>query len=210
MVYFLNELSNANELPNIPIFVDSPLARRVTNIYRDHRQIMDDEVQTMLRHDTDPFGFPGLTYVGRQQESLDLNRREGPFVVISASGMCESGRVVHHLKHAISSIENTIVLIGFQARHTLGRRIMERRPTLRIHDQEYPLRANVEVLSGLSAHADALDFRWWFEAMHATSSIGQAYIDHGEEESGEAQAATLAEFCDEPPVIAEPGRTYEV
>lgn len=210
LVYFLNELSNTGRLPNIPVFVDSPLARRVTSVYRDHRDVMDDDIQELLRRDADPFGFPGLTYVGKQQESIELNQKDGPLVVISASGMCESGRVVHHLRHAVSSVENTIVMIGFQAEHTLGRRLVERQPCVRFFDQEYPLRANVELLSGLSAHADALDFRWWFEAMHATSHIGQAFIVHGERSAAEAQAQTLDEFCDEPPIIPEPGVAYEV
>jgi len=210
LVYFLNELSNAGRLPNIPVFVDSPLARRVTSVYRDHREIMDDEVQELLRRDADPFGFPGLTYVGRQQESIDLNQRDGPLVIISASGMCESGRVVHHLRHAVSNVENTIVMIGFQAEHTLGRRLVERQPTVRFFDQDYPVRANIEILNGLSAHADALDFRWWFEALHSRSHIGQAFIVHGERPAAEAQARTLDDLCDEPPIIPERGITYEV
>ena len=210
LVYFLNELHNEGKLPRVPIFVDSPLARRVTRVYRDHKDIMDAEVQNLLQHDQDPFGFPGMTYVATQQESMALNHREGPFVVISASGMCESGRVVHHLKHAVSRPENTIVLIGFQGRHTTGRKIAERHPYVKIFDREYPLRANVEVLSGLSAHADAQDFRWWFEKMHATSSIGRAFIVHGEEEQATALAQVLEEFCDEPPVIPEPHIAYEV
>jgi metallo-beta-lactamase family protein len=171
---------------------------------------MDEETQELLRRDTDPFGFPGLTYVQSQKESAELNFREGAFVVISASGMCESGRVVHHLKHAVSNIENTIVLIGYQGRHTLGRKLIDRQQFVRIHDKEYELKANVEVLSGLSAHADALDFRWWFQEMHRTSSIGQAFIVHGEEEGARAQAAILEEFCDEPPIIPQAGESFEI
>ena len=210
LVYFLNELYNSGELPPVPIFVDSPLARRVTRVYRDHLEVMDREVQELLRNDADPFGFPGLTYVGNQRESMALNEHSGPFVVISASGMCESGRVVHHLRHALSSIENSIVLIGFQAEHTLGRKFVDRAPFVKIHDCEFAVRANVETLSGLSAHADALDFRWWFSEMHSTSSIGQAFIVHGEGAAASAQADVLREFCDEEPVVAQPGVTYEV
>lgn len=210
LVYFLNELSNAGQLPNIPVYVDSPLARRVTSVYRDHKDIMDPETQELLRRDADPFGFPGLTYVQSQKESVELNRHDGAFVVISASGMCESGRVVHHLKHAVSNIENTIVLIGFQGQHTLGRNIADRKPVIRIHDRDYAMRANVEVLSGLSAHADALDFRWWFQALHSTSSIGQAFIVHGEGDAAAAQATLLEEFCDEPPIIPQAGQSFEV
>ena len=210
LVYFLNELSNENQLPPIPIFVDSPLARRVTSVYRDHADIMDEEVQELLRHDSDPFGFRGLQYVGSPQESAELNWREGAFVVISASGMCESGRVVHHLKHDMPHIENTIVLIGFQGAHTTGRKIADRRPSVRIFDEEIPLRAHVEVLSGLSAHADALDFKWWCEQLHVDSHIGQAFIVHGEGDGAEAQARTLEQLCDEPPIIPQAGQSFEV
>jgi len=210
LVYFLNELSNENQLPPIPVYVDSPLARRVTGVYRAHADIMDADVQQLLRHDSDPFGFRGLTYVGSPQESSELNWRKDPFVVISASGMCESGRVVHHLRHAAPHIENTIVLIGFQGRHTLGRKIADRAPSIRLFDEEIPLRAHVEVLSGLSAHADALDFRWWFEQLHADSSIGQAFIVHGEDEGARAQAQTLEPFCDDPPMIPRNGETFEL
>lgn len=210
LVYFLNELANRGELFGVPVFVDSPLARRVTRVYRDHQSIMDDEIHELLRHDTDPFGFPGLTYVGNQKESIELNQRDGAMVIISASGMCESGRVVHHLRNAVSDPANTIALIGFQAQHTLGRKLADREPHVRLFDEEYPLKANVEVLSGLSAHADALDFRWWFESMHATSTIGQAFIVHGEEAAANAQAELLDEFCDEPPVIPQAGQTIAI
>lgn len=210
IVYFLNELSNEKQLPPIPIFVDSPLSRRVTRAYRQHLDVMDEAVQEMLRTDSDPFGFQKLTYIETQTESMALNRRAGSFVVIASSGMCENGRVVHHLKHAISAPENTVVMIGFQAAYTLGRKIAERHERVRIFDREYPLRCHVENLSGLSAHADSNDFRWWFEKMHGTSHIGQAFLVHGEAESLQAQAQLLDEFCDEHPIIPQPGRVYEV
>lgn len=210
LVYFLNELHNEGRLPAIPIFVDSPLARRVTAVYRRHLDIMDSTVQALLRTDRDPFSFPGLTYLTTPQESMTLNHRPGAFVVISASGMCESGRVVHHLKHAVSRVENTIALIGFQGQNTLGRALADRRARVRIFDREYPLQARVENFSGLSAHADAEDFQWWFKAMHSTSSIGRAFIVHGEPVSAAAQARILDDYCDEPPTVAEPGKVYEV
>lgn len=210
IVYFLNELHNEQRLPPIPVFVDSPLSRRVTQSYRRHLDVMDEAVQQTLRNDADPFGFNKLTYVENQADSMSLNRREGAFVVIASSGMCESGRVVHHLKHAISKPENTVVIMGFQAEHTLGRRIAERHERVRIFDRDYLLNCHVENLSGLSAHADTDDFRWWFERMHSTSHIGQAFLVHGEGEALLAQAKILDEFCDEHPIVPERGRVYEV
>lgn len=210
VVYFLNELHNEGKLPVIPMFVDSPLARRLTSVFRDHKSIMNANVQDLLETDADPFGFPGLAYVASQAESIALNRRKGTFVVISASGMCENGRVVHHLKHAVSDERNTIALIGYQAGHTLGRRIHDRQSEVKIFDRLYPLKAHVEVLDGLSGHADVEDFRWWFGEIAKAGGIGQAFLVHGEPESSQALAQVLDEFCDEEPVLPKLGETFEV
>jgi metallo-beta-lactamase family protein len=210
VVYLLNELFNAGQLPRIPIFVDSPLARTLTAIFRRHPECFDDEVQKTLESDQDPFGFASLTYIATQQESMALNKRTGPFVVISASGMCESGRVVHHLKHTVSNERNTIVLIGYQAPATLGRQLSERRPYVKIFDREYALRARVEQLEGLSAHADLPDFKWWFEQMVRDEGIGQAFLVHGEAESAKGLAAVLTELSNEPAVIPQAGQTFTV
>jgi metallo-beta-lactamase family protein len=210
IVYFLNELMEEGSLASIPFFVDSPLATRLTEVYRRHQHEMDEEAQQSLRFDDDLFEFPGLQYVQSRQESAALNRRKGSFVVISASGMCENGRVVHHLKHAISNEKNTVIIIGYQAEHTLGRRIVERQPTVRIFDRDISLRAKVEVLNGLSAHADAEDFKWWYEHMARESGIGQAFLVHGESKSLEAMASLIHDFCDEDAIIPELHQSFEV
>jgi len=210
LVYFLNELFNAGALPHIPIFVDSPLSRTLTNVFRRHMDILDDSFNAARASDADPFGFATLSYVSTREESQALNNREGSFVVISASGMCESGRVVHHLKHAVSDERNTIMLIGYQAPYTLGRQIADRRPYVRIYDREYPLKAHVEQLEGLSAHADVTDFKWWFEHMARDEGIGQALLVHGEPDSAAALAEVLKDFCNEEPIVPRFGETFEV
>ena len=209
IVYLLNDLANEGRLPAIPMFVDSPLSKRITQAYRRHGDVMDSDVQKLLGTDADPFSFKGLKYVESTDESIALNRREGAFLVIASSGMCESGRVVHHLKHSISQPENCVVMMGYQAAYTLGRKIADRQPFVRFFDREFPLRCRVESLSGLSAHADSHDFRWWFQAMHGTSSIGQAFIVHGEDDAAQAQGQMLDEFCDERPIVAQRGLVYE-
>ena len=209
VVYFLNELSNSREIPQIPIFVDSPLSNRLTDVYRRHAEIFDEETQKILLLDTDAFAFPGLTYIASPAESMELNRREGPFVVIAASGMCESGRVLHHLKHAVERPENVIVIIGFQAESTLGRRIVERQPRLKILDRLYDLNARVEILNGLSGHADAEDFKWWFEHMASTTGIGQAFLVHGEPAAAQALSSILSGYCDHDPIIPQRGQSFE-
>ena len=206
IVYFLNDLFHAGELPRIPIFVDSPLASRLTKVFRRYDHTMDEDVQESLRSDDDVFGFDTLTYVGSQRESIGLNNREGPFVIISASGMCEGGRVVHHLKHAVDHEENTICLMGYQAPHTLGWQIANRQRYVRIFDREIALKAHVEQLSGLSAHADAEDFRWWFqESTKGGHSFGRACLVHGEEDHAQALAEILRDYCDEEPLVPQFG-----
>jgi metallo-beta-lactamase family protein len=131
-------------------------------------------------------------------------------MVISASGMCESGRIVHHLKNAVSDERNTVLLIGYQAPYTLGRQIADRRPFVRIFDRDFPLRAHVEQVEGLSAHADLTDFKWWFEHMHRDEGIGRAFLVHGEPDAAQSLAAVLRDLSNEEPVIPRFGETYEV
>jgi metallo-beta-lactamase family protein len=210
LVYYLNRLHNSGRLPRIPVYVDSPLSKEITSVYRRHMNELDGEFQRELQTDKDPFAFPGLRYVNSASESAGLNHLREPFVVIASSGMCEAGRIVHHLKHSVSDEKNAIVIIGFQAQHTLGRRIQERQPYLRIFDRQVPLRADVEVLSGLSAHADAADFRWWFDHLAATGGVGQAFIVHGEERSARAVAEMLENVSNEPAVIPHFRQTFEI
>jgi metallo-beta-lactamase family protein len=124
--------------------------------------------------------------------------------------MCESGRIRHHLKHTVEDERNTIVLIGFQAEHTLGRRIAERQPIIRILDRDYHLRARVEKLDGLSAHADIEDFKWYFSQMSAESHIGRAFLVHGERGPAESLARILHDLCDEDPVIPAANQSFDI
>lgn len=210
VLFFLRELMQAGSLPRMPIFVDSPLAGRVTEVFTQHLELFDAAAVRTLRQDRDLFHFPMVKYLDTPQESRELNRRKGPFVVIAASGMCENGRIRHHLRHAVEDEHNTIVLIGFQAEHTLGRQIAERQPTLRILDGDYQLNAKVEALGGLSAHADAEDFKWFFAHMSADSHIGRAFIVHGEQPAAHALAGILHDLCDEDPTIPRLNETFEV
>jgi len=210
LVYFLNQLFNSRELPDIPIFVDSPLSREITSVYREHGNVMDHEFQKELRSDRDPFSFANLRYIGSQQESMALNHRKGAFVVIAASGMCEAGRVVHHLRHAISNPKNIIVMIGFQAQHTLGRKLVDKWRTVKIFDRQIELNADVESLQGLSAHADTHDFKWWFDGLAKDRGVGKAFVVHGEPESAKALSEMLHDYSDEPAVVPKLGESFDV
>jgi metallo-beta-lactamase family protein len=136
------------------VYVDSPLAVNVTDIFRAHPECYDEELLEYMRTDPDPFGFARLTYVRDVEESKSLNTSRLPMIIISASGMCEAGRILHHLRNNVEDPKNTILIVGYCAPHTLGRRIVERRPEVKIFGEPYRLRAEVEVMNEYSAHAD--------------------------------------------------------
>lgn len=209
-VYFLNQLYNEGALPSIPVFVDSPLSRSITSVYRNHPEAMDAEYHRLAQSDKDPFSFPGLRYIATQSESMSLNQRKGAFVVIAASGMCEAGRVIHHLYHSISDPNNVVLLIGYQAENTLGRRIHDGMKTVRILDHQVEVNAAIETLEGLSAHADAEDFKWWFEGLAKVRGVGRAFIVHGEQDASLALSQLLDHVCDEPPTIPRYRESFEI
>ncbi|WP_417851189.1 MBL fold metallo-hydrolase RNA specificity domain-containing protein [Thalassoglobus sp.] len=210
IVYYLNELTNSGELNCLPMFLDSPLASRLTNVFRRYNHTLDADVQETLKNDDDPFGFECLTEIENQQQSIELNKRRGTFVVIAASGMCENGRVVHHLKQALPHEKNTVVLMGYQAPHTTGREIAERKERVRIFGRDVPVRANVVQLEGLSAHADIVDFKWWFEESTKRGHFGKVFLVHGEPDSAQALATTIRDYCDEDPIIPAFGESFEI
>lgn len=154
IVYELHELARSGRIPEVPIFVDSPLAVRATEIFRRHPECFDAEMNDLIGRDDDPLGFSRVTYVTKTEESKKLNRRPGPIIVVSASGMCEAGRILHHLKNTISGRRNAVVITGYQASHTLGRRLAEGVTRVRIHGDYYRVRARVAVFNEFSAHAD--------------------------------------------------------
>jgi len=193
ILYFLHELAGEGRIADIPVFVDSPLSSRITKVYRRHVDCYDAEARDLLDRDDDLFAFGRVRYVASVDESKDLNQQPGPLVVISASGMCEGGRILHHLKHTVSDEANCIVIVGFQAAHTLGRRIVEREPRLRILDDWFDLRAEVEVLNGLSSHADRNDFVHWFEA--SGDHYDHAFLVHGEAERCQGLVEAVRPYC---------------
>jgi metallo-beta-lactamase family protein len=154
LVYLLNVLFEEGRLPRIPIYVDSPLAVNATDIFRLHPECFNADVTELLKHDPDPFGFATLEFSRTAEESKAINRSQQPCVVIAASGMMEAGRILHHLRHTIEDARNTILVMGFQAENTLGRRIVDREDDIKIMGERYSVRAQVRQLPGLSAHAD--------------------------------------------------------
>ena len=192
LVYRLHQLVESRDIsPHLPIYVDSPLAIDATGIYRLHPEAYDEEVASFLLEDRhgDPFGFDMMRYTRTTSESKELNFLREPAVIISASGMAEAGRILHHLKNNVEDPRNTILIVGWQAPHTLGRRLVEKRPEVKIFGETYQLRAQVETINGLSAHADRSELLEWTRRLAKRPS--HTFIVHGEEEASVALAETL-------------------
>lgn len=193
IVYDLHALARDKRIPAIPIYIDSPLAVDTTSVFAMHPEIFD-RAESLVQAVQDLFRFELVHYTRDVSESKALNSQRGPMVIISPSGMAEVGRILHHLKNGASDPRNTIIIPGFQAEGTLGRRIVERKPTLRIFGDEVPLRARVEVLNGYSAHADRNELTRWIDAVRAKSNrVPPVYLVHGEPPSQEALAGRLRE-----------------
>jgi len=182
MVYALNELSEAQKIPSLDIYVDSPLAVDVTEVFRAHPECYDEETLALLQQERTPFGFRRLTYVREVEDSKRLNFLRDSAVIISASGMCESGRILHHLKNNIEDSDNTILFSGFQAENTLGRRILDGNRRVRIFGEEYDVRARVTRIEGYSAHADSEELRAWIGHFDR-QRLRAVFLVHGEPDS---------------------------
>jgi metallo-beta-lactamase family protein len=191
ILFALKQLRARGAVPNVPVYVDSPLTVKITEIFKLHPECYDAETLALLRGSESPFDFDELRYVTDKEASKEVAARDEPCIIISASGMCEAGRVVHHLKSMVESDRNTIVIVGFQAQHTLGRRLTEHRPRVRIFGVERDLRAQVVVLSGFSAHADQQDLLDYAEAVREKGHLREVFLVHGEPPAQRTLAAAL-------------------
>ena len=189
LLYILNKMEESGKLPPIPIYVDSPLSKAATEIHRRHADCFNDATRAMLAKGDDPFDFRGLKFLTTVEESMSLNAKEGPMVVISASGMCEGGRILHHLKNTVGDPLNLVLFTGFQAEGTLGRRIVDGATEVKIYGEMYPLRATVFTINGLSAHADRTGLTEYARSLGR--SVRRAFCVHGEEKYCEAHRENL-------------------
>ncbi|MBX3081537.1 MAG: MBL fold metallo-hydrolase [Anaerolineae bacterium] len=192
IVYSLHKLSLARKIPFLPIYVDSPLAVNVTDVFSNHPECYDQETRDFISGagaDRDPFGFKGLQYTRSVEESKELNFLREPAVIISASGMAEAGRIQHHLVNNIEDPKNTILIAGYQAENTLGRKIEEKEPSVRIFGEMFQLRAHVEKITGFSAHADRKALLDWAAAFKKKPV--RTFLVHGEEKPLNALADGL-------------------
>jgi metallo-beta-lactamase family protein len=211
LVYALHRLTEARKLPNIPIFVDSPLAVNVTEIFRLHPECYDRELHEFIMSDNhrDPFGFRRLTYIRSVESSKELNFLREPAVIISASGMCEAGRILHHLKNNVEDPRNTVLIVGWQAPDTLGKRLVERQPVIKIFGEEYNLRAQVETINGFSAHADRAELLDYARQLRP-ERLKSVFVVHGEESSSLALADGLHELGASSAFVPRRGEEFEL
>ncbi len=220
LLYVLHELYNEGAAPKLPVYVDSPLATNITKVFGEHPEIYDREThETFLERKENPFVFDAIRFVGSVEESMALNREESPHIVIAASGMCEAGRVLHHLRYKIHNPRHTILIVGYMAQNTLGRRILEQGseyeksgrtgapPILRFFNKEYPLRAHVRKIGGFSAHGDRNDMMRFLK--ESNLRIKRIAVVHGEED----QALAFADFLKDNGYVVKvpkPGETIQI
>lgn len=208
IVYYLHLLAKENRIPEVPIWVDSPMAISATGIFQAHPECYDRETyDSFLAENTNPFGFDDLHFSRRVEQSKQLNVMKEPAVIISASGMCETGRIQHHLIHNIGDDRNTILIVGYMAAHTLGRRILEGEEQVRIHGDWFHVRAEVAEIDAFSAHADYSEMAKWLE-ISDTSELKGIFLVHGEEEAQAHLTDYLADRGYPRPVSVRYGERY--
>lgn len=181
LMYYLSQLVHDNRIPDIPIFLDSPMAVDVTAVYTKSPEYLDDDAKKMLKDGRSPLQFPGLRLCSSVQESKEINQRRSPAIIMATSGMCDSGRIKHHLKHTIERPDCTILFVGHQGKGTLGRIILDGTPRVRIHGAEYVVRAEKAQIYGFSGHADRDDLIRWIS--HFDSNPKRVFLTHGEEDA---------------------------
>jgi metallo-beta-lactamase family protein len=209
IIYTLHRLFDNKMLPPIPVFVDSPLSVNATEIFRLHPECFNKDIFKMVMAHDDPFGFEYINYVQSVEESKKLNDIHEPIIIISASGMCESGRILHHLANNVGNPNNTIMIVGYQAENTLGRRIVERRPVLKILGDEYQLKAEVVEMHSFSAHADHNDLVDFVKHFNF-KKVQSIFLVHGEQQEQNALTQSLHELGFESVRSPKKGEIYYV
>ena len=185
LVFYLHLLTDRKKIPVIPIYVDSPMAANATSVFRVHPECYDESVnEAFLKHHKNPFGFGSLSFTTSVEESKSLNDKEGPMIIISADGMCEAGRVLYHVANEIGNERNTILIVGYMAENTLGRKIRDGEKEVKILGDMYHVNAKVEQINAFSAHADYTEMTDWLKTID-TSRLKNIFLVHGEKEAQE-------------------------
>ncbi len=194
IVFILHKLSVAGKIDHMPVYVDSPLSVNVTDVFRSHPECFDEETKAILASpvQSDPFGFERLTYIRDLEQSKELNERPGPFVVIAASGMCEAGRVVHHLANGVGGPNNMVMIVGYQAENTLGKKLVMHEPVVNIFGEPHEVRAEVVVLNSFSGHADRNELLSYARRF-SLKTMRSVFLVHGDPDQEEKLGEGLRE-----------------
>ncbi len=193
VLYALKTLFKNRSIPRVPVYIDSPLAARVTDIFRLHPECYDDDARAQIHAHESPFDFDMLAHLDEASESKVVSASETPAIVLAGSGMCEAGRILHHLRNGIESDKNTVIIVGYQAQHTLGRRLVEKRQRVKILGVERERRAEIVVLNGFSAHADQRDLLAFAQSCRRHGPVQTTALVHGDLAPQKALAAKLTE-----------------
>lgn len=193
IIYALKKLHDQKRIPSIPVYVDSPLTVKLTDVFKLHPECYDPETFALLHSENSPFEFPGLKYISRVEDSKRISSSNETSIVISASGMCEGGRILHHLAATIEDPRNTVIIVGYQAEHTLGRRLVEKQPDVRIYGVMHRLEAEVVVLNGFSGHADQNGLLRFADAIRGNGRPEKVILVHGEPKSQETLKTKLSD-----------------
>jgi metallo-beta-lactamase family protein len=207
IVYSLHQLHRARRIPDVPVYIDSPLAVDATTVFRMHPEVFDAR-ERLIAEGLPIFDFSLVRYVRDVAASKALNSLAGPAVIIAASGMAESGRILHHLAHEIGDHRNLVLIVGYQAEHTLGRRIQNGDEVVRILGQDFPRRAEVETIGGYSAHADRNELRAWLRRLGGP--IRRAFVVHGEAQALGAMATILREEGVREVILPKHGEAFDL
>jgi metallo-beta-lactamase family protein len=191
ILYYLNSLLMAKRIPPLMVFLDSPMAIKITEVFKQYADQFDDEMKDLIRRRHSPFDFPGLKMVETVEESKSLNSIKGTAMIIAGAGMCNGGRIKHHLVNNISRPECTVLFVGYQAQGTLGRQILDGAKVVRIHGKQYPVRARIKQIQGFSAHADKEELLKWLSKLSARPK--HIFVTHGEENAAEQFSRYLNE-----------------
>lgn len=190
LVATLHDLFTRGEIPELPVFVDSPLAREATAVFTRHPELFDDATKRQFTAGSGaPFGFERLRYIRTPDESRALNDFEDPCIIVAASGMCEGGRILHHLRHGLPNARNTVLFVGFQAEGTLGRRLRDGAPVVNVYGEPVDVRAEITALDGFSAHADQTELVAWVGRLNPAPR--RIFLVHGEPGPAETLAGVL-------------------
>lgn len=209
LVYMLNKLYNEKKLPPIKVFVDSPLAVNATSIFEMHQECFDKEMMQLMREDEEPFHFNGLTYVRKVEDSKRLNDYKEPCIIISASGMLQAGRIKHHVANNIANPKNTLLFVGFCSPDTYGAYLKNRPKTVTMFGKEIPVKAKIEELDSLSAHADEPEMMQFYSNLNS-AEVKKVFLVHGERERQELMSKTLQQKGFKEIVLPNLGQSFEL